>query len=129
MRKHLVRSVVLLVLAGCGGSPSDVVPPWLVGLIEEHASQPVANPPVQIVRQEYENGVFFYVPPRCCDVWSDLYDAEGALVCHPDGGITGRGDGQCPDLGELVREEVVWRDTRGPSAARSSGINSRADRP
>ena len=102
-------------------------PPWLVRLIEEHASQTVANPPVRIVRQEYESGVFYYVPPRCCDIWSDLFDAEGSLVCHPDGGITGGGDGQCPDLGELIREEIVWRDERRSSPARS-GANSPAAR-
>ena len=113
MRKHLARSAALLVFAACGRSPSDVSPPWLLRLIEEHASQPVANPPVQIVRQQYESGVFYYVPSRCCDIWSDLYDAEGALVCHPDGGITGGGDGQCPDLGDPIREEIVWRDPRG----------------
>ena len=113
MSKRVAVSSVLLVLAACGRSPSDVSPPWLFQLIEEHASQPVANPPVQIVRQEYETGVFYYVPSRCCDVWSDVYDTEGTLVCHPDGGITGRGDGRCPDFGELLREEIVWRDPRG----------------
>ena len=111
MGKQLVVSAVLL-LAGCGGSPSDVSPPWLLGLIEEQLSQPLAHPPAQIVRREYETGVYYYVPPRCCDVWSDLYDADGALVCHPDGGITGGGDGRCPDLGALLRAEVVWRDSR-----------------
>jgi hypothetical protein len=113
MAKHSVASAVLLFLTGCGTSPSDVSPPWLFGLIEEQLSQPLANPPARIVRQEYDGGVYYYLPARCCDIWSDLYDAEGRLVCHPDGGITGRGDGQCPDLGTLLREEVVWRDRRG----------------
>jgi hypothetical protein len=111
--RHLVASTFLAALAACGGTAPEARPPWLLRLIEEHASEPVANPPVQIIRQEYESGVFYYVPPRCCDIWSDLYDAEGALVCHPDGGITGGGDGQCPALGAVVREEVVWRDPRG----------------
>lgn len=32
------------------------------------------------------------------DVNSTLYDRCGTIVCHPDGGFTGRGDGQCPDF-------------------------------
>ena len=28
-----------------------------------------------------------------CDQFSDLLDANGNLIGHPDGGITGRGDG------------------------------------
>lgn len=97
----------------CGATTPGVSPPWLLRLIEEQMSQPVANPPAYLARREYEAGVFYYLPPRCCDVWSELYDTEGALVCHPDGGITGGGDGQCPELGELLSEEIVWRDPRG----------------
>jgi hypothetical protein len=112
MIKRYLASAILLAHASCGGTAPEARPPWLLSLIEEHASEPVANPPVQIIRQEYESGVFYYVPPRCCDIWSDLYDAEGTLVCHPDGGLTGDGDGNCPALGDPLRAEVVWRDSR-----------------
>ena len=30
---------------------------------------------------------------ECRDQFSDLLDANGNLIGHPDGGITGRGDG------------------------------------
>jgi hypothetical protein len=104
---------VLVSLCACGGTTSEVQPPWLQQLIERQMAEPVANPPAMIRRQEYASGVFYYLPPRCCDVFSELYDAEGALVCHPDGGITGDGDGNCPALGEMLGEEIVWRDPRG----------------
>ncbi len=118
--------MLLLLLSACGGSPSDVRPPWLFRLIQEKLSEPVANPPARIVRQEYESGVYYYLPPECCDAWSDLYDAEGTLVCHPDGGLTGEGDGNCPELGELLREEVVWRDPRGPRIGTTAPGNALA---
>lgn len=115
MSRHLLGSAVLsLLLAGCRGSPSEVSPLWLFRLIGQQMSEPVANPPAYIARLEYETGVFYYLPPRCCDIWSDLYDVEGALVCHPEGGLTGGGDGNCPELGELLSVEVIWRDPRGP---------------
>ena len=113
MRHPLPSIWLALSLAACGGTSPEMRPPWLLQLIAEQQAEPVANPPAYIARQEYAAGVYYYLPPRCCDIWSELYDAEGTLVCHPDGGITGGGDGQCPALGELIREEIVWRDARG----------------
>ena len=103
-----------LVLGGCGTTAPDTRPQWLLDLIAQLESAPVTNPPASIVLQEYAAGVFYYMPGPCCDQYSNLYDAEGTLVCHPDGGITGGGDGSCPALGEPMREEIVWRDTRTP---------------
>jgi len=100
-------------LSACGGTPMQVRPAWLDDLIDELEATPVANPPAEVVRRVYDAGVYYYLPPRCCDIWSNLYSAEGTLVCHPDGGITGSGDGNCPELGALVSEEVVWQDPRG----------------
>jgi len=105
--------LLALSLAACGGTSPEIRPPWLLQLVAEQQAQPVANPPAYIARQEYAGGVYYYLPPRCCDIWSELYNSEGTLVCHPDGGITGGGDGQCPALGELIREEIIWRDARG----------------
>lgn len=110
------RSLLLVaLLVACESAYSDpnLLPDWLEDLIERLESEPVANPPASIARWEYAAGVFYYLPPRCCDIYSDLYDSEGTLLCHPDGGITGGGDGRCPALGDRIREEIVWRDPRG----------------
>ena len=113
MNKLLSLSAATSLLGACGSTPPESEPPWLLRLIDEQMAEPVANPPAYIARQEYASGVYYYLPSRCCDIWSDLYDADGALVCHPDGGITGGGDGNCPALGEMIEEEIVWRDPRG----------------
>jgi hypothetical protein len=105
--------MLLLPLAACGGTAPEARPPWLLELIARQEAEPVANPPAFIARREHTSGIYYFLPSRCCDIWSELYDAEGALVCHPDGGITGDGDGNCPALGDLLREEIVWRDPRG----------------
>jgi hypothetical protein len=113
MKKSFLTAAVALCMCACGGTTPEVQPPWLQQLIERQMAEPVANPPAFIARQEYASGVYYFLPSRCCDIWSDLYDADGALVCHPDGGITGAGDGNCPELGAMLSEEIVWRDPRG----------------
>ena len=78
--------------------------------------------PLRIIREDVfvnrkrahfniENG--YYVPPQCCDQFSTLYDADGAVICAPDGGITGRGDGKCPDFFQSrTNEKLFWEDSR-----------------
>ncbi len=92
----------------------EPVPAWLTVLIRGFESQPVTNSPLYVARYEYQGQVVYYVPPRCCDIPSDLYDASGRLMCHPDGGFTGTGDGRCPDfLAQRTNEKIIWRDSRG----------------
>jgi hypothetical protein len=88
-------------------------PEWLTALIAKLDSEPVANPPASITRFDYRGQPVYYLPPRCCDVPSTLYDATGAVICSPDGGFSGRGDGRCADFfTERTNERSVWRDTR-----------------
>ncbi len=68
-------------------------PNWMVDLITSK------EPPSCIQRNTYHNEVVFYTPiPGCCDRTSTLYDRCGTVLCAPDGGYTGRGDGRCPDF-------------------------------
>ncbi len=43
-----------------------------------------------------------------------LYDSECNLICAPDGGFTGNGDGRCPDgiLSGIEFTKTVWQDER-----------------
>ena len=68
-------------------------PDWLVDLITSD------EPPACIQRYTYHDEVVFYTPiPGCCDRMSTLYDRCGTILCAPDGGYTGKGDGRCPDF-------------------------------
>jgi len=102
-------------LVACGTEPvaeSESLPEWLDELIRQLESEPVANPPQWIARYECQGQIVYYLPPRCCDIPSILYDVDGNIICNPDGGIGGTGDGRCPTC-EWKNEEVVWRDLRG----------------
>ncbi|MEA2657200.1 MAG: hypothetical protein QOI23_2565 [Chloroflexota bacterium] len=91
------------------------MPAPIAAIIGGLESRPVANPPAFLASYEYADQVVYYVPPRCCDVFGDLYDGEGRVICHPDGGLAGAGDGRCPDfLTERKHEIILWRDSRHP---------------
>lgn len=86
---------------------------WVTALIAKFETAPVANPPHRIVRFRYRDQAVYYVPPSCCDQPSVLYDAKGEVMCAPDGGMTGRGDGRCADFYQQRSDEsLVWSDSR-----------------
>jgi len=44
----------------------------------------------------YGGNAAYLIPSPCCDKFDYLYDGRGSIVCAPSGGLTGRGDGNCP---------------------------------
>jgi hypothetical protein len=75
----------------------------------------VGNPPLSIWRYEYNRQSVYFVPAHCCDIASVVYDSTGTVFCSPDGGITGKGDGKCPDFFEQrTGEQLIWQDARTP---------------
>jgi hypothetical protein len=91
------------------------LPDWINRLIEKEKAEDVANPPAFLSKCKYKGQIVYYLPPRCCDIPGVLYDENGNIICSPDGGLTGRGDGKCADFAhgyEKSECEVIWRDTR-----------------
>lgn len=86
---------------------------WLNAYIAMLEKMPVANPPAKIIQYTWNEEIVYYEPPRCCDIWSSLYDSEGNIICHPDGGLCGYGDGGCPDINSELKDPVIiWEDNR-----------------
>ncbi len=108
--------VCLLLVPSCGGTPtapSASVPPWVATLIGSFQRAPVGNPPQSIYSYTYRGQTVYYVPAQCCDQFSTLYDASGQVLCAPDGGVTGQGDGRCSDFfGARTNGVLIWRDSR-----------------
>ncbi len=98
--------------AACAASEAGQAA-WLSALIAQFKAEPVANPPHRIQSYRYRDQTVYYVPPSCCDQPSTLYDAKGEVICAPDGGMTGRGDGRCADFYQQRSDELlVWSDPR-----------------
>jgi hypothetical protein len=110
----------------------DTTLPWLQIKIWDYQTKPVSNPPRTIIKTTFEGKSVYYVPPVCCDIPSELYAEDGALLCYPSGGFTGAGDGKCPRFkleyeGVLLnnnkynnkdtKNSIVWQDKRKPAAS------------
>jgi hypothetical protein len=81
--------------------------------ITQFQDAPLENPPQSIWQYEYNSRIVYYIPPQCCDQYSQLYDTNGILICAPDGGLIGTGDGKCPDFLQARKNGIlIWRDPR-----------------
>jgi hypothetical protein len=88
-------------------------PAWLDALIAQIQSEPVTAPPTAIYSYRYQGETVYFRTSRCCDIRSMVYDAEGGVVCEPDGGVDSGGDGRCPDfLQARTDERLVFQDPR-----------------
>ena len=109
--------VVLAVIFGIvfSACPSDEDPfiysPCVQELIDSLASQPVFNPPARVEEWVVDGTIYIYSTSDCCDQFNYLLDLECELICAPDGGFSGMGDGNCPDLEDVVKT-LIWADSR-----------------
>jgi hypothetical protein len=59
------------------------------------------QPPIKAEKvelYEWEGKQVYLVSWQCCDFFNEVYDANCKRICAPTGGITGKGDGNCPDF-------------------------------
>jgi hypothetical protein len=83
---------------------SDCLDPnWLTCLVSQKNAW--------VVYRQTCGGVVTYYLGIGGDAYNLLYDRCGTMVCAPDGGFSGRGDGLCPDYVEHVdSSERIWRE-------------------
>lgn len=61
--------------------------------------------------QFYYNGQLVYLYfTECCDQYNVLYDSSCQMICLPTGGLSGGGDGSCPDFTDrAVYIKKIWQ--------------------
>jgi len=86
------------------------LPEWLRIRLADYDAQPGSGAPRAVYAVPYGSGTAYLTRAGCCDQLDPLVDERGVLVCHPSGGITGRGDGKCPGpLPPAPQWREVWR--------------------
>lgn len=119
--KHLITQMLLLIsiialieVTSC--NKPDVpkgTPKCIISKIKQIESEAVRNPPAEVWQYDYKGQSVFYITSYCCDVPSELYDADCNLICRPDGGFIGSGDGTCTDFfSNRSNEKLIWKDGR-----------------
>jgi hypothetical protein len=94
-------------------SDTTARPPWLKARIAAVLAERKRNPITRIFKYNYGGQTVYYISAPCCDQYSQVLDTKGKLVCQPDGGITGKGDGKCADFDKnKTNEKLVWQDPR-----------------
>lgn len=111
--KYPLIAIVIFVFFSCRKECSSSIPSCIQAKIDHLRAQPKGNPAYSVYRLDYNGKKLYYFPPQCCDQYSDLYDENCNLVCHPDGGIAGQGDGNCPEFSATSKNWVLlWKDNR-----------------
>jgi hypothetical protein len=114
MKKKLIfyaAALTLFVFTGCRNE--NALPDCVGHKIQEIMQEPPRNPPAEIWQYKFEGKKVYYIPPYCCDAYSELLDENCRVICAPDGGITGRGDGRCPDFYSKRKNGIlIWQDKR-----------------
>ncbi len=74
---------------------------------------PPQMPSAVIWEYTYNGATVYLVPAPCCDQFNPVYSTTCEVICHPDGGITGKGDGQCNDFHAIATgKKLAWKDSR-----------------
>ncbi|MBT8220082.1 MAG: hypothetical protein KJP00_09665 [Bacteroidia bacterium] len=112
MKYNLYALLVIILAVSCENS--DILPdlPECVqNLIDVIKDEPVRNPPVMVWEWNTDDTTYYYITSDCCDQFNYLYTTNCEIVCAPDGGITGAGDGKCPEFRD-IEKTLVWEDKR-----------------
>jgi hypothetical protein len=104
--KLLSYFLILSAVWGCESiniAPS--APDCLKELIRTSKSEPQ-----EISSYVYNGKTVYLVIPDCCDQYISLYDENCTYLCAPSGGLTGKGDGKCPDFyDKAIKGAQIWK--------------------
>lgn len=115
MKEKYILSVLLFFLLVLSCKKSDVEkssPKCINDMIDDIQKEEVRNPPAKVWKWEVDGSTYYYITSDCCDHYNYLYDENCNVVCAPDGGFTGNGDGNCPVFIEQIKRTLIWEDSR-----------------
>lgn len=114
LTKIIVFIGIVVFTMNCKSSDTEDenLPACIENKIEEILSNEVANPPTQVWKWEVDEETYYYITSDCCDQYNILYSDTCEIICAPDGGLTGQGDGKCPEFKEEIIKTLAWIDNR-----------------
>ncbi|MBL4752878.1 MAG: hypothetical protein JKY52_04645 [Flavobacteriales bacterium] len=111
----VVFAVITALASTCNQDKSDSVKSdsCLETLKAQLLEQSPQLPASSIWEYTYKGSIVYLVPAPCCDNFNPVYNLKCEVICHPHGGITGKGDGKCNDFRSAATgKKLVWKDSR-----------------
>ena len=108
--KYIFVVSVMIICSSCGWRKGkvDPLPRCLVQKIDSLSQ--INERPISVTRYDYRGQTVYYLKSACCDRYNPVFDKSCLLMGHPDGGLTGKGDGSLPGFRDSARNPVViWR--------------------
>lgn len=113
MKAIIVLSIAVLTMNFQCGKEGFSVPSCVQLRIDSLKAQPKSNPPAEVIEYDYQGQIVYGFNSPCCDQYYNVLDAQCNYICAPSGGITGAGDGKCPDFLQQARKiRTVYKDER-----------------
>jgi len=114
MKKNLILVLfIIFTLLSCEKSDLNIdAPNCIKNKIEKIINNNVSNPPTQVWKWKVDEATYYYITSDCCDQYNYLYNEQCELICAPDGGIIGTGDGKCPNFTGDILKTLIWKDPR-----------------
>jgi hypothetical protein len=88
------------------------VPNCIERKIRQFKKDAVDNPPKQVWEWKVNGTTYYYITGHGADCLHYLYDDNCKVVCAPDGGTFGTGDGKCPKFYPPMVKTLIWEDER-----------------
>jgi hypothetical protein len=108
--KYLLLAFFAMPILAASDCNTNNVPACVKRIIADAKKNSPADAPLQIDEYLYRNERVFLFTAPCCDQYNTLYDMKCNPVCAPTGGITGKGDGKCPDfIAEAKLVRTLWK--------------------
>ncbi len=81
----------------------ETLPTCVAQIIEKAQKE---QPPITVEKVEqydWDGKKVYLVVWQCCDFFNEVYDKDCKRICAPSGGITGKGDGNCPEFTKTAK--------------------------
>lgn len=107
--KKIAVLFILLVVFSCKKDETMEPKAWLESLIALGGDDNGKFASVYTYTFEGKTVYLFNYTERCCDFFTaQLFDENGKSICYPYGGITGKGNMQCPDFDANKKDEKLY---------------------
>ena len=110
MYKKVWVSSLFLITYGCQQDTSLVPKDQVPECIQQKITKQQNNCLKKVIRYHYRKKVvYLFSRKKCPDAYHPLYDKNCEKVCVPFGGMSGKGNGECPEFEQnATKKELIW---------------------